>query len=287
VKFLVLDIETITDPAIWTPPEPPPPAIVQMRTARGPEDGTVTQPPRDEFPSPECWRPIVIGCVLLEESPGGLAVKRVGAIDVPKEGDPDTWERLLLERFADVVGRHQPELVTWNGRGHDLPVLMLRSMRHGIPQGWYYRGRGFRYRFSEEGHCDLMDAMADYGAARRLHLDTMAKLIGCPGKFGDVTGKSMAEAFAAGRHQEIATYCIADAVQTAFLFLRWALLKGDLGIESYRATATELLKYCEVEERMEEFCRRVDRKVLLLEEEQPAEVPASPANDTIAAPELA
>jgi predicted PolB exonuclease-like 3'-5' exonuclease len=41
--------------------------------------------------------------------------------------------------------------VTWNGRGFDLPVLALRALRFGLDFRWYYRGEGYRYRFTEEG----------------------------------------------------------------------------------------------------------------------------------------
>ena len=65
----------------------------------------------------------------------------------------------MMSDFADFMGKWKPHLVTWNGRGFDLPVLALRALRYGLPFGWYYRGDGYRYRYSEEGHLDLCDVL--------------------------------------------------------------------------------------------------------------------------------
>ena len=250
MRCLVLDIEAVRDPGTWSPP------------AESPE----------AFPPPHGWRPICIGAVMLEETPaGGVTTRRVGVIDVPKDGEPDVWERELLGRFADLFkGPKPPELVTWNGRAFDLPVLLLRSLRYGIAHAWYYRGKDARYRYSELGHCDLADAMGDFGAARSLGLDGMAKLVGLPGKFGDIDGAGVREAFAAGRQQEIASYCMADAAQTAFLWLRWQVLKGWLTADGYHAAALDLLAACQAEPRLAGLVERVDRRVLLLEQAEAA-----------------
>jgi hypothetical protein len=242
-RILVLDIEAVRDEHVWSPPADQP----------------------DAFAPAFAWRPICIGAVMLEETgTGGLATKRVGLLHVPKDGEPDAWERLLLAQFTQLVGgKVAPLLVTWNGRAFDLPVLMLRSLRHGLPQPWYYRGKDVRYRYSEAGHCDLADAMGDYGASRSLGLDGMARLIGLPGKFGDIGGADVAAAFAAGRHEDIASYCMADAVQKAFLFLRWQLLKGAMTLVAYRDAAVELLATCEADPRLAPLAALVDRAVLL------------------------
>jgi 3'-5' exonuclease len=242
VKFLILDIEAVVDTSVWTPPAAEP----------------------DQFAPPYAWRPICVGMVLLEmdaRPPApSVVTRRIGAIF---EGGN---EQSLLDKFAETITRlERPCVVTWNGRGYDLPVLMLRSLRYGIAHPWYYQQRDARYRYSEDGHCDLKDAMSDFGACSKLGLDGMGKLIGCPGKFGDVTGASVAEAFAQWRFDEITSYCIGDAVTTAFLFLRWQLLKGTMGHDSYRAAAGDLMARCEGEARLGQWVARVNRRVLLLE----------------------
>jgi hypothetical protein len=65
--------------------------------------------------------------------------------------------------------------------------------------------------------------------------------------------------------QIITRYCISDAVQTAFLLLRWWLLKGEVSTEGYRTGARSLLAACEAHGGLADFVARVDRRVLLLE----------------------
>lgn len=239
MKYLVIDIETVVDPAIWSPPADDP----------------------DAFAPIPAWRPVCIGMVLLEATPAGLEVRKVGAIDEPDE-------RTLLERFHETTARTDPAMVTWNGRGFDLPVLTLRALRYGFQLPWYFRTRGTRYTGQ---HVDLMDAMGDFGACRALGLDGMARLIGLPGKprgADEVTGKNVAAAYAAGRIGEITAYCMADAVQTAFLWMRWELLRGTragVTLGWYRQAAGDLLRACEVDARLGGLVASVDRRVLLLE----------------------
>ena len=115
-----------------------------------------------------------------------------------RHGTPDERERALLEDFSRFVGRARPVLVTYNGRSFDLPVIALRSLCHGVSLGWYYREQNVRYRYSEEGHLDLCDWLADHGATRSGSLDAIARLIGLPGKVG-VDGSQVEGLYRAGQ----------------------------------------------------------------------------------------
>lgn len=246
MRYLVLDIEAVRDPSVWTPPAEKP----------------------DAFAPPFGWRPIVIGCVLFEGET--LATLKVGSIVETAGGTDDERELSVLSRFSAAMRSPSPTVVTWNGRHFDLPVLMQRSMRYGAAHPWYYQSRDTRYRFSEAGHCDLADAIADFGGASQGGLDGSAKLIGLPGKFGDIDGAGVGVAYAAGRLPEIVNYCVSDAVQTAFLLLRWWLLKGEITTDAYRKAAASLLAACEAHGGLADFVARVDRRVLLLEDKKEA-----------------
>src|SRR6185369_13573322 len=169
-------------------------------------------------------------------------LKRLGVVGDPVggEGSPDERERLLLEDFSRFVGRARPVLVTYNGRSFDLPVIAMRALCHGVSLGWYYRDRNVRYRYSEEGHIDLCDWLADHGATRSGSLDAIARLCGLPGKVG-VDGSQVEGLYRAGQLQSIQHYCLADVTQTAFVFLRFRLLQGQLSPTAYRAAAEALL----------------------------------------------
>ena len=235
--YLILDIETIPDRELFTPPEP----------AAG-----VERP----FPPLYACRPIVIGVLWLDEN---LACKRIGTFGEAKD------EAGMMSDFADFMGKWKPNLVTWNGRGFDLPVLALRALRHGLAFGWYYRGAGYRYRYSEEGHLDLCYVLSDHGAARMTSLDGAARVIGLPGKDG-VDGSQVEGLFLAGQIEPLRHYCLSDVAQTAFLFLRYRLVAGDIDRDHYRRAATVLLVTLETDGRFGRLLDGVDRRRLLLEE---------------------
>ncbi len=237
--YLVLDIETIPDRELFTPPEP-----------AGPGAG------ERPFPPLYACQPIVIGVMWLDEA---LAVKRIGTFGESKD------EAGMMADFADFMGKYRPQVVTWNGRGFDLPVLALRALRFGLDFRWYYRGEGYRYRFSEDGHLDLCDVFADHGAARMISLDGAARTIGLPGKDG-VDGSQVEGLFQGGQIEALRHYCLSDVAQTAFLFMRYRLVAGDLEREDYRRAAAALLGALETDGRFGRLLGGVDRRRLLLGE---------------------
>jgi len=244
-EYLVLDIETIPDVERWQRPEPLP------------DDPR----PREAFPPPWAHRIVVIGCMWLDH---GYRLKRLGVIGDPggAAGTPDQRERHLLEDFSRFVGKARPVLVTYNGRSFDLPVIALRSLCHAVPLGWYYRERGLRYRFSEEGHLDLCDWLADHGATRAGKLDSVARLIGLPGKVG-IDGSQVEGLYAEGKLEDIQTYCLADVAQTAFLFLRFRLLQGQLTPDAYRDRTGMLIDALSADGRVTQVLEGMDREHLL------------------------
>lgn len=276
MKYVVIDIETVRDRRVWQPPEPDAPASVVMHPPEGASwEGTVQAPPRDHFAPPYAWIPICIGCALFDVDYGSPpAIRRLGVMEGSASATLEERERKILEEFARWMDGDSITIVTWNGREFDLPVLALRSMRAGLSWPWYYQSRDHRYRFSEAGHLDLQDHLSDTGALRqRLSLDGMSKLIGLPGKLDGVTGSSVEEYFAAGKLAEISAYCLADVVQTSFLWLRWQLLKGTLDIETYRAAAKQLAEFCVGDPRVAEVVRRADGRVLFLEDQASSRPP--------------
>ncbi len=264
-EYLVLDIETVPDTLRWNRPSPAPGG------AQGEAPATVWAP---------TWaqRIIVIGCLWLDHS---YQLKRLGLIGDPSggTGEPDQREKSLLQDFSRFVGRARPVLVTYNGRSFDLPVIALRSLCHGVPLGWYYRESNVRYRFSEQGHLDLCDWLADHGATRSGSLDAIARLIGLPGKIG-VDGSQVEGLYAAGQLSSIQRYCLADVAQTALLFLRFRLLQGQLEPDTYRERTAALLNALTADGRVGDVVGHIDREHLLGE---PASLEPGEPGDPVSA----
>jgi predicted PolB exonuclease-like 3'-5' exonuclease len=148
----------------------------------------------------------------------------------------------LLTRFWQTFEASQT-LVSFNGRGFDLPVLELRAMKHGLSLPRYFAAgqeratyRGSRY--SDAYHFDVCDFLGNFGAAhRRGSLDMLAKLVGLPGKY-TIGGADVEYLHREGRQKEINQYCTTDVLQTYLLFLRVELLRGKLSTAGYRAAIT-------------------------------------------------
>lgn len=147
-----------------------------------------------------------------EESPG--AVKFVPCMD----------ESELLTAFWDTV-KHYENIVTFNGRGFDVPFVYLRSALLNVPIS---RKNWLGYRFAAEPHCDLAEQLSFYnvsgrdGAARRFNLDFYCRSFGIESpKSHGVTGMEVGQLMQEGRMREIAEYCVRDVRATLDLYRIW------------------------------------------------------------------
>ncbi len=137
-------------------------------------------------------------------------------------------ERQMLEKFWTFIGRREPLIVTWNGRGFDMPVLLHRAMLHKVQaKAWFdgTRTATYGYRYSADNHCDLLDQLTDYGAVQKTSLDLSASALGFAGK-SEIDGSQVETLFHEGRIKEIADYCETDVLNLYGVFLRWAHLTG-------------------------------------------------------------
>lgn len=130
----------------------------------------------------------------------------------------------LLTAFWDVA-KHYEKIVTFNGRGFDVPYLYLRSAVLNVPIS---RKEWLGYRYATDPHCDLAEQLSFYnvsgrdGAARKFNLDFYCKAFGIESpKAHGVTGMDVGQLFAEGRHREIAEYCLRDVHATVQLYQVW------------------------------------------------------------------
>jgi len=142
----------------------------------------------------------------------------------PVEFVPCMDEGELLTAFWEVA-KHYDTIVTFNGRGFDVPFIYLRSALLNVPIS---RKDWLGYRFQTEPHCDLAEQFTFYsvsgrdGAARRFNLDFYCKSFGIESpKAHGVTGMDVNRLLAAGQHREIAEYCLRDVHATVSLYQIW------------------------------------------------------------------
>lgn len=163
--------------------------------------------------------------------PVGVCVLRVGA-DFALQSlacldSPNFRPREIVKKFWLGVSCYKAKLVTFNGRGFDMPLLELAAFRYGFSARDYYQNS--RNRFN--GPIDLCDWMTNFGACRMAGgLDLLAKLLGKPGKM-EVSGEQVYQMYREGKLQEVNDYCLCDTLDTYFVFLRTRILTGDLNLE--------------------------------------------------------
>ncbi|MBI4006103.1 MAG: 3'-5' exonuclease [Gammaproteobacteria bacterium] len=148
-------------------------------------------------------------------------------------GERNSPEKELVQRFYDGIERYTPLLVSWNGRGFDLPVLHYRALLHGIsaPRYWEtgeedqsFRWNNYLNRFHER-HTDLMDVLSGYEGRAVASLADMANILGFPGKMG-MSGDKVWDCFINGDIESIRNYCETDVLNTYLIFLRYELMRG-------------------------------------------------------------
>jgi len=142
----------------------------------------------------------------------------------PVEFMPCADEAELLSAFWDVAKRYD-QIVTFNGRGFDVPFIYLRSAILNVPIS---RKDWLGYRFATEPHCDLAEQLSFYGvsgregAARKFNLDFYCKVFGIDSpKSHGVTGMDVGNLLAERKYREIAEYCLRDVQATMLLYKIW------------------------------------------------------------------
>jgi DNA polymerase elongation subunit (family B) len=130
----------------------------------------------------------------------------------------------LLNQFWELAKRYE-HIVTFNGRGFDVPFIYLRSALLNVPIS---RKDWLGYRYQVEPHCDLAEQLTFYGvsgregAARRFNLDFYCKAFGIESpKSHGVTGSNVTSMLAERRFKEIAEYCLRDVEATLKLYQVW------------------------------------------------------------------
>lgn len=218
---IVADIETVKDPVV------------------------LGEFPANKWPPPVGWRVVAIGMVVarVQQVPDGptLSISKTGCMT----GEEDD----LISRFWSFFDRSAPVLVTWNGRGFDVPVLLQRAFIKVVPTPrWFQAGGrydGYGYRYSGDRHCDLMDQLCDFGASPKLGMDLMAKAMGLPGKIGG-DGAEVEAMWAAGEVEKIAAYCECDCLNLYGLYLRWLYVTGRICDKGYRISREDFGAFVDV-----------------------------------------
>ncbi|MCB2102340.1 MAG: 3'-5' exonuclease [Rhodobacterales bacterium] len=204
---------------------------------------------RNAFPRQPFHKVVAISFLEAEIAPDG-AQETYHLRELRSGGEETYDEARLLQGFFAYFERLKPRLVSFNGRGFDLPVLKYRAMLHGV-QAPYLYGAGDKWntytqRYASDWHCDLMEVLSDHGASARVKLNEVCAVMGFPGKFG-LDGSKVAEHFDAGDLKGIRDYCETDVLNTYLVYLRWRLHTGVLSRDGYNRAVGEVVALIQAE----------------------------------------
>ena len=100
-------------------------------------------------------------------------------------------------------------------------------------QDSHFRWNNYLSRFHWR-HIDLMDVLSGYQGRAVAPLQDIALLLGQPGKMG-MAVSLVWDAYLAGELGRIRDYCETDVLNTYLVYLRFALMRGQLDREGYDA----------------------------------------------------
>ncbi|MFC1598421.1 ribonuclease H-like domain-containing protein [Patescibacteria group bacterium] len=132
-------------------------------------------------------------------------------------------EKEMLGVFWQRAAEHN-EFISFNGRGFDVPFMMIRSAVHSIkPSKDLMSNRYLNSQKYNSLHIDLMDQLSFYGAVQRrpkLHLVCRALGVKSPKEDG-VDGDEVKTLFQDKEYLKIAKYNVGDLRATKGVYEQW------------------------------------------------------------------
>src|SRR5687768_16939858 len=219
MKKLVIDIETVGTP--WEDHDP----YVREYLIKGMNEAEAEEEKRRGALSPFTGKIVAIGVVNAETGRSCAMYEVPGQTEVivRKEGNRTMIsgsEKQILEKFWEYLDR-EDRFISFNGRQFDGPFLMIRSAIQGLPPKRDLIGN--RYRFHP--NCDLRAVLNFNGTINprqmRFNLDLACKAFGIvSSKTEGMDGRAVETMYRAGRHEDIAIYCLEDVRATSELYLK-------------------------------------------------------------------
>lgn len=252
MKKLVIDIETVGMP--WEEHDP----YVREYLMKGLTEEGAEEARRAGGLSPFRGKIVAIGVIRLDDGRSCALYEVPGQTDLRTEKNGNrTWisgtEKQILEKFWEFFDSDS-RFISFNGRQFDGPFLMIRSAVNGVVPKRDLVG----YRYGFHPNCDLREALNFFGTTNsrqfKFNLDLACKAFGVQTSKGEgLDGRSVETWYRAGRHREIADYCLEDVRATAELY--------------ERITPTLLMfnkEFREAEERDQKFRRERDSQQTLI-----------------------
>ena len=164
--------------------------------------------------------------------------------DIRSGGTLDSDEKELVKGFFHHLGSLSPRIISFNGKTFDMPVLKYRAMYHGIQVKWLHKSgdkwNNYTSKYSLDWHCDLIDALSDFGSSARIKMNEVCALLNFPGKL-ETEGSMVETMYYDGKLKEIRDYCELDVINTYLLYLRYAHHTAKISKNGYNKAIEDLI----------------------------------------------
>jgi predicted PolB exonuclease-like 3'-5' exonuclease len=216
--FIVLDTESVPDGRLLARVKYPEDVLTPEDAIQRAQNEAREQSRDGSDFLPVTFQLPVAVCVLRVAA--DFSLQALSCLDAP-EYRPEE----IVRKFWLGTARYKAKLVTFNGRGFDMPLLELAAFRFGCSAREHFYNSRNRYNGN---HLDLFDWLSNYGAYRLTGgLNLLAKMLGKPGKM-EMAGDQVYQLWREGRTREINDYCMFDTIDTYFVFLRTRVLLGEI-----------------------------------------------------------
>lgn len=178
------------------------------------------------FPPWPTHMPVVASMLTADRDAYGEWKFALASVRFGEDEDP-------LKRIDELLqGR---ACITYNGRGFDLPVLMLTAQATRNFRLPALTAAATEPRFVSARHYDLIDKYSNYGSARGASLAVLCEAVGVAAKV-TAHGDEVGQLYDEGEIDRIVEYCEGDVASTLLLFAHCrAMEKGDA---AYHASLT-------------------------------------------------
>jgi hypothetical protein len=157
--------------------------------------------------------------VLVEHPDGNIDVSRFVTLS-----QPDHDEGAVIAGILHVLAEapEGAELVSWAGMLHDVPLLTLGAMRHGLtlPKGWGWLGFGGN---DPVRHVDFARTTTGGFKMKPVHMAEILASLDIPAKIS-VPAFAVARLIYAEQWDAVQEACEGDVISTALLLARWRQL---------------------------------------------------------------
>ena len=240
IKYLVFDIESVPDAELIRKVKYPGAELDDVAAVRRFQEEILEGSGGTTYFIPVTFQYPVSICIAKVREDYTLA--EIVSLDEPRFR-PAEMTRLFWEGVETVY--KNAALVTFNGRGFDLPLMELMAFRYGVKAPRHFKDKfASRFRYGAK-HFDVHDWLSNYNAIKVTGgLNLLAKVLGKPGKM-DTSGDEVYPLFLEGKSGEINDYCTHDVLDTYFVFLRTRVMTGEITLHREQEIVKETKKFLE------------------------------------------